>query len=100
MSGCAHCVYDIYLEDLELYHDQLAAARAKLAPLAVADNEWPPELGSRDVQKGGDPKEMAERALQESYRLMEPSMRSVLVCGRGRVKRVADDYRRDRKSVV
>ena len=81
MSGCAHCVYDIYLADVEEYHEQLGDARtALLAKGEISDEEWPRELGQKPRAgaghgKGEDPKEMAARALRDSYAQLDPSMR-------------------------
>ena len=85
MSGCAHCVYDIYLADVEEYHEQLGDARtALLAKGEISDEEWPRELGQKPragagQEKGEDPKDMAARALQDSYAKLDPSMRCDLL---------------------
>ncbi|GAA5895495.1 hypothetical protein JCM6882_006270 [Rhodosporidiobolus microsporus] len=60
MSGCAHCVYDLYLEDLEVYHSLLSSAKSTVltrlkslhdrgSPVEeVERGEWPEELGKRE----------------------------------------------------
>ncbi|KAM0755766.1 hypothetical protein T439DRAFT_282584, partial [Meredithblackwellia eburnea MCA 4105] len=85
MSGCAHCIYDIYVEDLEFYHEQIVAARKALLAKGseVSAAEWPEELGERAMDdtsspKEADPKAEAERALQETYKTLDPSMRAFL----------------------
>ncbi|KAK4703288.1 hypothetical protein P7C70_g2927, partial [Phenoliferia sp. Uapishka_3] len=85
MSGCAHCVYDIYLSDLEVYHDQLLDARqALLSKGLINGDDWPPELGERaaaaevgGAEGGGEgaAKRQAEKALEGVYKTLDPSMR-------------------------
>ena len=47
MSGCAVCVYDLYEESLEAYHDSVASLRASLSLLKVPESEWPPNIQSK-----------------------------------------------------
>lgn len=99
MSGCATCVYDLYLEDLEHYHDALASARKlvvdKLRARRGLGTEawraaWPAELGPVDealedvdegaAGKGGREKEeetrkRAEKELQRTREQLDPAMR-------------------------
>ncbi|CAM0136398.1 unnamed protein product [Umbelopsis sp. WA50703] len=50
MSGCVHCVWDIYQEDMEYYREKKKALRNKL----IAANEIiPPELQPK-FNAGGD----------------------------------------------
>jgi aarF domain-containing kinase len=56
MSGCAHCAYDIYADDLQDFHAEASAARASLLALdpPLAPDEWPAEhLGARPTQSAG-----------------------------------------------
>ncbi|GJN93324.1 hypothetical protein Rhopal_006371-T1 [Rhodotorula paludigena] len=102
MSGCATCVYDLYLEDLEHYHDALASARKlvvdKLRARRGLGTEawraaWPAELGTVDealedvdegaAGKGGREKEeeakkRAEKELQRTREQLDPAMRAFL----------------------
>ena len=48
MSGCAVCVYDIYMDTKKSYRSILSSALAKLESLPASrtwsEDEWPPEL--------------------------------------------------------
>lgn len=78
MSGCAHCVYDLYMEDIELHHEQVANARAALRAKGVHidPEDWPKELGQM-YSEGVNPKEAAEKEVEASIALLDPSTRCV-----------------------
>ena len=44
MSGCVHCVYTIYADDLETYTDSIASARRALLTAQIPDDQWPEEI--------------------------------------------------------
>src|SRR5258708_14951782 len=48
MSGCAVCVYDIYMDTKKSYRSILSSALVKLESLPASrtwsEDEWPPEL--------------------------------------------------------
>lgn len=76
-SGCARCTYDVYLEDLELYHEDLADAKAKIMVLGeVRREDWPEELGEMGGGgKGEDPKVVAEREAEKMRAGLDPAVR-------------------------
>ncbi|GAA6056906.1 hypothetical protein JCM3770_001319 [Rhodotorula araucariae] len=99
MSGCATCVYDIFLEDLEHFHSSVSAARSavldRLRAGARLDNgAWPAEVlgpwedaekelrGVRDGASGEEretaAREQAERELRRTRDALDPSMRAFL----------------------
>ncbi|BGP19697.1 hypothetical protein JCM10213_001875 [Rhodosporidiobolus nylandii] len=99
MSGCAHCVYDLYLEDLETYHTLLASSRSSIFSLLAsrraqgeplpAREEWPEELGPPEEaikeqgEKQGereekDPKVVAQKELERTREGLDPTMRAFL----------------------
>ncbi|GAA6023791.1 hypothetical protein JCM10207_001196 [Rhodosporidiobolus poonsookiae] len=90
MSGCAHCVYDLHLEDLEHYHSLVASTRrAGLKKLAALPPEeqgrarggWPEVWGRLEeggADGGGDAKERAQRELEETRKGLDPGMRAFL----------------------
>lgn len=41
MSGCAVCVYDLYEESLEAYHEAVAQLRINLSAKNVPEYDWP-----------------------------------------------------------
>jgi len=91
MSGCAHCVYDLYLEDIEHYHDQLGSFKSLILnetlPLLSEEEQemvrrdWPVEIfgefGERE-REGEGAKEKAERELRETRKALDPATRAFL----------------------
>lgn len=92
MSGCAVCVYDLYLSDLEDFQLSLASARkaimARLDALPAAEKErrmkeWPDELGDKPGEgvvgkEGGvDAKREAEKELERERKTLDPTVRCV-----------------------
>ncbi|SPO32416.1 related to ABC1 - ubiquinol--cytochrome-c reductase complex assembly protein [Ustilago trichophora] len=85
MSGCAHCAYDIYAEDLEDFHARLSSVRTQLSQLEprVKREEWRSDLLGEfpeDVEEG-DNEDMKERAQKEVDRVigdLDPTMRAFL----------------------
>ncbi|GAA5840113.1 hypothetical protein JCM5353_008514 [Sporobolomyces roseus] len=91
MSGCAHCVYDLYLEDIEHYHGQIASFKSlilneTLPSLSQEEQEmvrrdWPVEIfgefGERE-REGEGAKEKAERELRETRKALDPATRAFL----------------------
>ncbi|OCF45781.1 hypothetical protein I317_00269 [Kwoniella heveanensis CBS 569] len=41
MSGCVHCVYTIYADDLETYSDAIVRARTALSEAGIPQDQWP-----------------------------------------------------------
>lgn len=71
MSGCVHCVYTMYADDLELYSSALDSARAALTTAGVRQTEWPDEVRGSD---GG----MVEKEKKKVEDGMDPSLAAFL----------------------
>ncbi len=56
MSGCVHCVYTIYAEELETYSAALANAQTALEKDKTPKSDWPSEVLdlTRGVEFGGE----------------------------------------------
>ncbi|GAC98559.1 potential mitochondrial chaperonin [Pseudozyma hubeiensis SY62] len=86
MSGCAHCAYDIYAEDLEDFHSRLSSVRTQLTQLSppVTRQEWRQDLlGDYPSSDGsaGSKEDMKERAQREVDRVisdLDPTMKAFL----------------------
>ncbi|KAJ1031402.1 hypothetical protein NDA13_001796 [Ustilago tritici] len=94
MSGCAHCAYDIYAEDLEDFHSRLSSVRNQLAQLSppVTREEWREDLlgdypASAESSAGAantaasseeDKKERAQREVDRVIGDLDPTMRAFL----------------------
>ena len=92
MSGCAHCAYDIYAEDLEDFHSRLSSVRTQLTQLEppVTRDEWRADLlgeypsSSTDSESGkagsgdDDVKERAQREVDRVIGDLDPTMRAFL----------------------
>ncbi|KAG9125737.1 hypothetical protein FRC07_006422 [Ceratobasidium sp. 392] len=70
MSGCAVCVYDLYLSSLEDYKQSLLSARSQLQSRFVPLSEWPDEV--REAQPQDD-----EQPLDSLN--LDPSMKAFLI---------------------
>ncbi|KAK7034670.1 hypothetical protein VNI00_012312 [Paramarasmius palmivorus] len=51
MSGCAVCVYDLYDESLQAYHESVVKLKATLTNMGVSEAEWPVGLRSGDEKE-------------------------------------------------
>ncbi|GAA5993602.1 hypothetical protein JCM10908_000136 [Rhodotorula pacifica] len=64
MSGCATCVYDLYLDDLEHFHSQAREARSKILDLLRAEASSasfaPPDLSAWPAHELGSPPTSSE----------------------------------------
>lgn len=91
MSGCAHCAYDIYAEDLEDLHSRLSSVRTQLVRLSppVTRDEWRTDLlgdypsEGENAKEGaaGSDEEMRQRAQREVDRVisdLDPTMKAFL----------------------
>lgn len=92
MSGCVHCVYDLYATSLAEYATALASARSALEAKRVPRAEWPGALlqGGRSDQ-GGEVEGVKEDMV-DVLEGMDPGMRAFLELeGRlGKAKKVAN----------
>ncbi|GAA5899839.1 Dpc25p [Sporobolomyces salmoneus] len=93
MSGCAHCIYDIYLEELESYHSDLSLSKSSIlkklehldgSQRKEVERNWPKDaLGDfKEFQKGGKGgkgvKETAQRELEKAREGLDPATRAFL----------------------
>lgn len=85
MSGCARCVYDLHLENLQDYQKDLTAARNRLTSLSppLSEAEWVVSiLGRRPEQEGEDDGrsaiEKAEAEVDAVIGNLDPSMKAFL----------------------
>ncbi|GAA5969625.1 hypothetical protein JCM21900_005868 [Sporobolomyces salmonicolor] len=98
MSGCAHCVYDLYLDDMEHFHSLVSSARsvvlARLRALNPAEHarereRWPVDhLGKLEEAEGEEgkgkgekediAKAKAEKELDRTRKELDPGMRAFL----------------------
>jgi aarF domain-containing kinase len=105
MSGCAHCIYDVYLEDLQLFHQTLVPeTRTKLINILrqrrrddsdIVDELiklWPentlgkrPNLTTDDDDEESksttaqEAKQVAQRELRKVRNSLDPATRSVFL---------------------
>ena len=105
MSGCAHCAYDIYAEDLQDFHSRLASVRTRLAQLSppVTREEWRSDLlGEYPTEDGsGTQEDVQERAQQEVDRVisdLDPTMKAFLQMER-KLKRSERDRGKQEQAV-
>ena len=52
MSGCVHCVYNIYTDELETYTESLTAAYQALLSAGISKQAWPAAV--RKLDKKGE----------------------------------------------
>ncbi|WVR04797.1 hypothetical protein IAU60_001809 [Kwoniella sp. DSM 27419] len=72
MSGCVHCVYTIYADNLEVYVEALRDAREALIRSDTPKAEWPEEVREEDK---GDVKQAEEKKVE---REVDPAMAAFL----------------------
>ncbi|KAG9119369.1 hypothetical protein FRC07_005625 [Ceratobasidium sp. 392] len=70
MSGCAVCVYDLYLSSLEDHKLSLLSARTQLESRSVPLSEWPDEVREAQPQGDGQPLDSLD---------LDPSMKAFLI---------------------
>ncbi|WVQ98248.1 hypothetical protein IAU59_005371 [Kwoniella sp. CBS 9459] len=61
MSGCVHCVYTIYADDLEAYSDAVVQARQALLKAGIPQDSWP--IPDELVERPAKPKPESESEL-------------------------------------
>lgn len=74
MSGCVHCVYTIYADDLELYTDALESARQALTKAQIPVAQWPDEVQT----KSDGAEEVRGDELKKVEESVDPSMAAFL----------------------
>lgn len=62
MSGCPRCVYDVYTEDLQLYHEALSKTRSELRAKGIDEDRWPPHVRTPAALRANTPDSNAESA--------------------------------------
>lgn len=77
MSGCVHCVYTIYADDLEIYTDALSEARQALVQAGRALSGWPEVVRTMEKQgkSGADVEKDATKKVVEG---LDPTMAAFL----------------------
>jgi hypothetical protein len=60
MSGCVHCVYTIYADDLELYTSALDTALEKLRRGNIPEVQWPDEVRAHAVEMDAGEQKITE----------------------------------------
>jgi aarF domain-containing kinase len=85
MSGCARCVYDLHLEDLQDYQKDLTAVRERLLSLSppIREGEWivsilGPRPEDRGVEDLRSPSEKAEAEVDAVIGNLDPTMKAFL----------------------
>jgi hypothetical protein len=51
MSGCVHCVYTIYAEELETYTQAMIDARAALTKSKIPRESWPEDVREKSEEE-------------------------------------------------
>lgn len=74
MSGCVHCVYTIYADDLEIYTDSLKSARKALSTASIPPSDWPEEVREHAGEEDG----IKVDAKKEVMSNVDPSMAAFL----------------------
>jgi hypothetical protein len=64
MSGCAICVYDLYIEAKAAYSKALAASLTALEEQSVPKSLWPKEVLALSKQPG-DPRQTPSASLED-----------------------------------
>jgi hypothetical protein len=74
MSGCVHCVYTVYADDLEQHTEALKSARQALTAAQVPLSEWPEEIRDKAGREDGV-KVAAEKQVEQT---VDPTMAAFL----------------------
>lgn len=77
MSGCAVCVYDLYLSSLDDFKIELASARHRLNERGVPIAEWPDEAKKAEEKERARETEPHEDPLDSLD--LDPSMKAFLI---------------------
>jgi hypothetical protein len=74
MSGCVHCVYTIYADELEEYNEALGAAKDALVKAGIPTSQWPDEVRAKD----GSTSDQVEKQVEKVMESVDPSMAAFL----------------------
>lgn len=77
MSGCVHCVYNIYADDLEAYTEALESAHTALKASGKPTAEWPEAVRKLDNTSGGK-EGMVEQEKEKVGQGLDPVMSAFL----------------------
>ncbi|KAG8698571.1 hypothetical protein FRC11_014336 [Ceratobasidium sp. 423] len=77
MSGCAVCVYDLYLSALDDYKKEARAVRSQLRERSVPVDKWPEDLQEQERKDASADKKDEEVGLEGLD--MDPSMKAFLM---------------------
>lgn len=77
MSGCVHCVYTIYADDLEEYTAALQEAKGALERAGTPVDQWPSPV-ARLVREGKSAGDLREEKKAEVRQGMDPSLAAFL----------------------
>ncbi|CAE6504127.1 unnamed protein product [Rhizoctonia solani] len=77
MSGCAVCVYDLYLDSLNTYKQEAKTARTHLREKSIPVTEWPDDLQEQERKDASANKKDEENGLDSLD--MDPSMKAFLM---------------------
>jgi hypothetical protein len=77
MSGCAVCVYDLYLSSLDDYKKEARDVRAQLRQRSVPVYEWPDDLQKQETREASADEEEKKEGLDELD--LDPSMKAFLM---------------------
>ncbi|CAE6486859.1 unnamed protein product [Rhizoctonia solani] len=77
MSGCAVCVYDLYLSALDDYKTEARVVRGQLRERSVSVDKWPEDLQEQERKDTLTGKTGEEEGLESLD--MDPSMRAFLM---------------------
>jgi aarF domain-containing kinase len=82
MSGCAHCVYDIYADELMNFNEEIEKGKKMLKSLEVPVETWPEELRGETIDREVDSKRSGQEADEQVDALIEkiedPTMKAFL----------------------
>lgn len=77
MSGCVHCVYTIYAEELEQYTEAVGKARSALLAANIPESDWPVDMRTSNAANA-DGVDVGEKAKQEVAQNIDPTMAAFL----------------------
>jgi hypothetical protein len=77
MSGCVHCVYTVYADDLETYTSALSEAKEALVKSGRPISSWPETMRSMEKQ-GKSAGQVGKEAKADMLSNLDPSMAAFL----------------------
>jgi hypothetical protein len=77
MSGCVHCVYTIYADEMEEYTEALKEAKTALEARHTPISEWPIAVANIATGKDGAGEEL-RRQKEDTMKGVDPSLAAFL----------------------